>query len=72
MKQPLTKCQSEVFTFIRIFISNNMYAPTLEDISGEFNISKSTAQGYIQELQLRGWIVKLPFKARALIVKEGI
>lgn len=65
----LTKKQAKVLNFLKTFYENNGYAPTLEEIAKNFNISIPTAQGYLQVLTLKGVIGRHQNKPRSIVFK---
>jgi repressor LexA len=53
----LTKRQKQVLDFIREFISDNDFPPTLDEIKGHLKISSvSTAHHHVRNLQLAGYL----------------
>ena len=71
MPYPITKRQKEVFDFVKIFIGDNGYSPTLEEIKNKFELSAvSTVHQHINALIDKGYIKKLSNLARAIEINS--
>lgn len=67
MPIPITKRQKEILDYIKVFISENGYSPTLEEIKGMFKLSAvSTVHQHINALIGKGYINKADNLARAI------
>src|SRR3989344_4297989 len=67
----ITKKQKEVFDFVKIYLKNKGYAPSLEEIQRKFKMaSVSTAHFYISKLKKAGYLEKIKNKARAISIPE--
>ena len=67
--KPLTKKQKKTLDFITSFIAKKGYSPSLKEIAkflGTTNIS--TAQYFVEELEKKGYLKKLPHKNRGIIL----
>lgn len=63
----IKKRQKDVFDYIKSFISEQGYAPTLEEIQGRFDFrSISTAHYHVQKLKSAGYLVKEEGRSRSL------
>jgi len=63
----LTKRQKQILDYIRNFIEEEGYSPSLEDIRKHFRLSsRSTAHYYIETLLRKGYLNKLNNQARAI------
>lgn len=63
----LTKKQSEIFQYIRCFISECGYSPSLEEIQVHFKLkSKSNVHAYLVRIKERGLIKIMPNRARSI------
>lgn len=70
MPYPITKRQKEVYDFIKNFIGDKGYSPTLEEIKKRLRLSAvSTVHQHINALIKKGYIKKLDNLARAIEVK---
>lgn len=67
MPYPITKRQKEVLEFIKSFIANKGYSPTLEEIRKKLRLSAvSTVHQHINALIDKGYIKKFDNLARAI------
>ncbi|PIS39163.1 MAG: hypothetical protein COT33_03510 [Candidatus Nealsonbacteria bacterium CG08_land_8_20_14_0_20_38_20] len=67
----ITKKQKEVLDFVKIYLKDKGYAPSLEEIQRKFKLaSVSTAHFYISKLKNAGYLEKLKNKARAISIPE--
>src|SRR3989338_3389048 len=65
----ITKKQKKVFDFVKTFVKNKGYAPSLEEIQKHFKLaSVSTAHFYIFKLKKAGYLEKIKNKARTINV----
>ena len=63
----LTKKQKQILDYIKKFIEERGYSPSLEDIRRHFRFSsRSTAHYYIETLREKGYLNKLDYQARAI------
>ena len=64
---PLTKRQSEILGYIKLFIDENQYAPSYREIAKSLSLSSvATVAEYISVLELKGYLTKQGSCARAL------
>jgi repressor LexA len=65
----LTKRQNEVLSFIRDFLDENSYSPTLEEIADHFGLaSLNGVHKHLTVLEERGFIHRLSNRARSIEV----
>jgi len=64
----LTDRQIEILEFVRGFISENGYSPSIREISNNFNITPKGAQEHIIAIEKKGYIKRIPKIARGIIV----
>jgi repressor LexA len=65
----LTRRQHELLTFINGYMKKNTIAPTLDEMKDALGLrSKSSIHRCITALEYRGFIRRLPNRARALEV----
>jgi len=63
----LTKRQKQILDYIKNFIQDKGYSPSLEDIRRHFKLSsRSTAHYYVETLARKGYLNKLDNQARAI------
>ncbi|HZP42818.1 MAG TPA: transcriptional repressor LexA [Candidatus Binatia bacterium] len=63
----MTRRQKEMFDYLRAYIAENGYAPTLEEIGRHFDLaSLATVHKHLQNLERKGVIRRLPNQSRAL------
>jgi len=65
-QKPLTPRQKQVLDFIRRFIEEHEYPPSLQEIAKHFKKSTSTAQHYVDELFTKGYLEKEDNLARGI------
>lgn len=71
MPYPITKRQKEVLEFIKSFITNKGYSPTLEEIRKKLHLSAvSTVHQHINALIDKGYIKKFDNLARAIEIND--
>ena len=71
MPMPITKRQKEVFDYIKSFIFENGYSPTLEETKRRLKLSSvSTVYQHINALIQKGYIKKFDNLARAIEVND--
>lgn len=73
MKHALTKRQAEALAFIKLFIYERGYGPSVEEIAKGLGITaKSGAHRLVVALERRGYITRLEGKSRsiALVTSE--
>jgi len=64
---PLTKKQTDIFKFIKSFISSNDYAPSYREIAKSLNLSSvATVAEYVNILEQKGYLTKESSCARAI------
>jgi repressor LexA len=65
----MTKRQKELLDYLRSYIEQHGYAPTLEEIGRHFSLaSLATVHKHLQNLERKGHIRRLPNRSRALEV----
>lgn len=63
----LTKRQKEILDFIREFLEEHGYAPTLEEIGSHFGLSSpATVYKHVDQLVQKGYLRKAPHQGRGL------
>lgn len=71
MPIPITKRQKQVFDFIKIFINDKGYSPTLTEIKRKLRLSAvSTVHQHINALIEKGYIKKMDNLARAIEIND--
>lgn len=65
-QQPLTPKQKKALDFINRFTTENDYAPSLQEIANYFKKSISSAQHFVEELHLKGYLQKRTSSARSI------
>jgi len=66
----LTPKQLNVLRFIRKFRDAHEYAPTLEEIAREFDVSKITALQHLRALEKRGAVRRRRYQSRSVEIVE--
>jgi len=68
---PLTKRQNEILSFIREFLEEHSYSPTLEEIARHFGLaSLNGVYKHLTVLEQRGFIRRLSNRARSIAVVD--
>lgn len=68
----LTPKQLRVLTFIRDYSHQKGYAPTMQELANEFDVSKVTVFEHISALQKKGYLKRSRHKARSLRLNDAI
>lgn len=70
----LTKRQREIYEFVREFLDENGYAPSLEEIAANFGLSSvATVHEHLENLQSKGFLRRDPNRSRAVeLVRSGV
>jgi len=67
----LTKKQKQILDYIKKFIKENDYAPSLEELRSHFRLaSKSTVHQHIETLRNKGELKKIDHQARAIEISR--
>lgn len=66
VQMTITPKQKQVLDFIKYFVKENGYSPSLHEIAGHFRKSISTAQHFVEELGSRGYLQKTDNIARGI------
>jgi len=70
--EELTKRQSDVYQYIKGYISEHGYAPCVREICTELNLkSTSTAHAHLTKLEKKGYIWRDPAKPRTATLLRG-
>jgi repressor LexA len=68
---PLTKRQNEILSYIRDFLNEHSYSPTLEEIARHFGLaSLNGVHKHLTVLEERGFIKRLTNRARSIEVLD--
>jgi repressor LexA len=70
MKSELTPRQAEVLEYIKRYIKQYGYAPSMRCIGDRFDIAINAVAGHLRALEAKGWIKRSAGLARALSVLE--
>lgn len=68
----LTPKQLRLLQFIRDYRRARGYAPTMQELADEFRVSKVTVFEHVEALQKKGFLARLPHKARSLQLSDDI
>ena len=62
----LTSRQSEVLSYIKIFLENKSYWPSFREIQAHFDFKSTNAvMGHIKSLEKKGYLERIPGQARS-------
>ena len=70
--RPATPRQSQILTYVRDYIRENGYSPTLQEIGDHLDISKVTVFEHLTTLEDRGLVQRDRHKARSLILSNHL
>lgn len=62
----LTPKQLAILTYLRDYARQHGYAPTLQEVAEHFDVTKVTIFEHVGVLQRKGYLERLPHKARSL------
>ena len=62
----LTPKQLAILTYLRDYAREHCYAPTLQEVADHFDVTKVTIFEHVGVLQRKGFLERLPHKARSL------
>lgn len=68
----LTPKQLRILTFIRDFRRARAYSPTMQELADVFHVSKVTVFEHVEALQRKGYLDRVPHKARSLRLSDDI
>jgi len=66
----LTPKQKQILEFIKKYFKKNNYSPTQQETAKYFKLAKSTVNQHIKELEEKGYLEKINYKARAINIFE--
>ena len=66
----LTIKQAEILEYIRLYIRDKRYSPSIREISERFNITVKCGQDHVSALVRKGFIVREEGKARTIRIVE--
>ncbi|RJP71847.1 MAG: repressor LexA [Candidatus Abyssobacteria bacterium SURF_17] len=66
MRTQLTARQKEVLEFVKDFINDNGYPPTMREICSRFGFLPRAATNHVDALVRKGYLSKKPLKSRSL------
>ena len=66
----LTKKQNQILKYIKKYIKEKDYSPTLEEVGKRFRLAKSTVHQHIEALKSKGSLNKLDYKARSIEISD--
>ncbi len=64
--KPLTGKQKQILDFINSFVREKGYSPSLQEIATDIGKKVSTAQYFVDELEEKGYLIKIANKARGI------
>jgi SOS regulatory protein LexA len=66
----LTKRQKQILDYIKKFVKEKDYAPSLEEIGKRFWLAKSTVHQHIETLRAKGYLKKIDNQPRSIELNE--
>ena len=68
----LTSRQKEVFGYVKCYLKENVYWPSIREIQKEFKFKSTNAvMGHLRALEHKGIVKRQPVQARAFKVEGG-
>lgn len=68
----LTQRQADVVQFVRDYIAEQHYSPSIRDVAAWFQITPNAALGHINAIEAKGGLVRSPGIARSLRLGDGV
>lgn len=68
----VTPRQLEILRYIRDYRTNHGYSPTMQEIAAALGVNKVTVFEHVESLVKKGFLRRLPFKARSLILSDQV
>lgn len=62
----LTPKQKPIFEYIKKYIKEKEYSPSLEEVGRHFKLAKSTIHQHVETLKEKGYLSKLNYQARSI------
>ena len=67
----LTPKQKQIFEYIKKYIKENDYSPSLEEIGRHFRLAKSTVHQHVETLRDKGYLNKLENQPRSIEISDN-
>jgi len=67
----LTPKQKSIFEYIKKYIKEKGYSPSLEEMGRRFKLAKSTIHGHIETLKEKGYLEKSNYHARSIEILKS-
>ena len=67
----MTPRQLEALDYVKAYIAEHRYAPTLQEIGDKMGVSKITALSYLRNLERQGFIRRQKYVSRMIDVVEN-
>lgn len=64
----LTKRQAEILKWVKGYIGQHGYAPTMEEIAEAFGLWRTGVSQHLSLIERKGYIKRTPHVARGLVV----
>jgi len=71
MSNRLTPKQKQIFDFIKKYIKEKDYSPSLEEMGKHFHLAKSTIHQHIEALRSKAYLNKSDYQARAIEITKN-
>lgn len=68
----VTPRQLEILRYIRDYRNNHAYSPTMQEIAAALGVNKVTVFEHVESLVKKGFLRRLPFKARSLVLSDQV
>lgn len=68
--KPLTDKQQAVLDFIKQFIADNGFAPSMQNIGDHFEITRKGAFDHLNAIEKKGYILRHRGISRSIIITE--
>ena len=67
----LTPKQKQIFEYVKKYIGEKSYSPSLSEAGKHFKLAKSTIHQHIETLKEKGYLNKLDYQARAIEISKN-
>ena len=67
----LTPKQKQIFEYVKKYLKEKEYSPSLEEIGKHFKLVKSTVHQHVEALKEKGYLNKLDYQARTIEISKN-
>ena len=67
-REPLTRRQAQVFAFIKKFMADNEYPPSVTDICKKLGLWPNGVDQHLKLIAKKGYLRRVPNTARGIVI----